>query len=272
MTNTTKNLTGKVAIVTGAGGGIGAVTSRLLAERGASVVLAGPAGTGIEATTEKLAADGLVVRPCEVDISKEDSVKALMQFTREQFGRLDILDNNAALQGLPGDLDVMTMDVDVWDSVQAVNGRGTMLMCKHAVALMIENDGGSIINISSGTAAAGDFQSTAYAASKGAINTLTRYVATQYGAQGVRCNAVALGLVKTPALDAGMPEAFQAVFAANKLSGRLGKPEDIASIVAFLASDESSWISGQVLPVDSGFYAHVPTTVGVAELVKKSAQ
>lgn len=271
MSDNVKELAGKVAIVTGAAAGIGAETAKLLAEKGANVVLAGPANSGVAETAAKLAAD-YDVAAFDTDISDEANVKALMAFTREKYGRLDILDNNAALVGLPGDMDLVNMDVEVWDKVQAVNGRGTMLMCKHAVPFMAETGGGSIINISSGTSLAGDFQSTAYASSKGTVNTLTRYVATQYGALGIRCNALALGLVQTEALDAGMPEPFKAIFKDHKPAGRLGKPADIAAMVAFLASDHSAWLTGQVISVDGGFYAHSPTTVGVAALVQQAQQ
>jgi NAD(P)-dependent dehydrogenase (short-subunit alcohol dehydrogenase family) len=139
-----------------------------------------------------------------------------------------------------------------------------MLMCKHAVPAMIASGGGSIINISSGTSLAGDMQYTAYATSKGAINTLTRYVATQYGAQGVRCNALALGLVATPMLAANMPPPLLEIFRSNKLTGRIGRPNDVAEVVAFLVSDRSAFVTGQVWSVDGGFYAHVPTTAPIA--------
>lgn len=153
-----------------------------------------------------------------------------------------------------------------------INARGTMLMCKHVVPAMIANGGGSIINISSGTSTAGDFQATAYACSKGAINTLTRYVATQYGSRGVRCNALVLGLVATEALKATLPPPVCQVFESNKLLGRLGEGRDVAEAVLFLASERSAWITGQLLPVDGGFFAHVPTTSGIAALMAAMQQ
>jgi NAD(P)-dependent dehydrogenase (short-subunit alcohol dehydrogenase family) len=267
MSQRNEELAGKVAIVTGAAAGIGAETARLLAQCGANVVLAGPAGERLTATAAALRGAGLQAVSYAVDIADEASVQALIAFTVKTFGGLHILDNNAAATALAGDGDVMSMSVEVWDRIMGVNARGTMLMCKHALPAMIESGGGSIINISSGTSTAGDMQFTAYAASKGAINTLTRYIATQYGHKNIRCNALALGLVRTEALEAGLPAPFQTLFAAHNLPGRIGEPRDIAEMVLFLASDRSPWITGQVLPVDGGFFAHVPTTVAIAEMV-----
>lgn len=263
------DLGGKVAIVTGAGtaGAVGAVTAQLLAQAGARVVVADLDAGKVGQIAATLAAAGLEVVPLAVDIADESSVERLLGFVKQKFGRLDILDNNAASQGQPADRDVLSMSVELWDQVMSVNARGTMLMCKHALPLMIAGGGGSIINISSGTSVAGDMFATAYAASKGAINTLTRYVATQYGAQGVRCNALILGLIATPMLLATLPAPMREIFRQHKLAQRLGTPLDVAQMVAFLASEHSAFITGQLLPVDGGFYAHTPTTVAVGELM-----
>jgi NAD(P)-dependent dehydrogenase (short-subunit alcohol dehydrogenase family) len=266
-----KYLSGRVAIVTGAGGegGIGECTARLLAQLGARVVLADLATSRLEQTAASLSKEGHDVSHCATDISDEPSVAALMRFTRQKYGRLDILDNNAASQGQPEDRDVASLSVELWDHIMGVNARGTMLACKHALPVMLAGGGGSIINISSGTSVAGDFFATAYAASKGAINTLTRYVATQYGSQGIRCNALVLGLIDTPVLKSVMPEPLREIFRENKLVGRLGAPQDVAEMVAFLGSDRSRFITGQLLPVDGGFYAHTPTTAPVRSLLAK---
>jgi NAD(P)-dependent dehydrogenase (short-subunit alcohol dehydrogenase family) len=149
------------------------------------------------------------------------------------------------------------MSVELWDAIFAVNARGTMLMCKHAVGPMSEGGGGSIINITSGTATHGMLAQTAYACSKGAIQTLTRYVATQYGHRGIRCNSIAPGVVLTDALAAGMPEAFQEAVLGSQLVPRLGTPRDIAEMVRFLASDRAGWITGQIYAVEGGATAHV---------------
>jgi NAD(P)-dependent dehydrogenase (short-subunit alcohol dehydrogenase family) len=271
MSQSDQDLNDRVAIVTGAGGkgGIGECTARLLAQRGARVILADLATSQLEQTADSLAKEGHDVKHCATDISDERSVAALIRFTQQEYGRLDILDNNAASQGQAEDREVASMSVELWDHIMGVNARGTMLACKHALALMLAGGGGSIINISSGTSIAGDFFATAYAASKGAINTLTRYVATQYGSQGIRCNALVLGLIATPVLRAVMPEPLREIFRENKLIGRLGEPQDVAEMVAFLASDRSRFITGQLLPVDGGFYAHTPTAAPVASLLAK---
>jgi NAD(P)-dependent dehydrogenase (short-subunit alcohol dehydrogenase family) len=271
MSQSTEDLNGRVAIVTGAGGqgGIGECTARLLAEAGARVVIADLASSKLEETAAFLTREGHDVSHCATDISDERSVESLVRFTQQKYGRLDILDNNAASQGQAEDRDVTSMSVELWDHIMGVNARGTMLMCKHALPVMISGGGGSIINISSGTSTAGDFFATAYAASKGAINTFTRYVATQYGAKGIRCNALILGLIATPVLKSVMPEPLRDIFRDNKLVGRLGEPRDIAEMVLFLASDRSRFITGQLLPVDGGFYAHTPTTVPVLALLAK---
>lgn len=252
-----RDVENKIAIVTGSHRGIGLATAKRLASGGAKVILADVAGVDLDGAVAQVAAVGEAVG-CTVDIANEQSVKALMAFAQDTYGRVDILDNNAAYVGSATDIDIVTMDVDEWDKVFAVNVRGTMLMCKHVIPLMIANGGGSIINISSGTAVSANLYQTAYGCSKGAINTMTKYIATQYGGQGVRCNAVAAGLIKTEKLAATMPEPMQAVYLGAKLIPRLGSPEDIAEMVAFLGSDRSPWITGQVYAVDGGILAQSP--------------
>src|SRR5271169_6369880 len=151
MTTASRDLDGKVAIVTGAAGGIGSVTAQVLVELGAKVVLADLPNTALVEKTSAAGSKEQAVS-CVVDISDESSVKALMDFTVKTFGGIDIVHNNAARQGLPDDLDVLSMSVETWDSVFSVNARGTMLMCKHSLPVLFERGGGSIINMSSGTA------------------------------------------------------------------------------------------------------------------------
>lgn len=256
-TNSLRDVENKVIIISGAQRGVGLATAKRLASGGAKVVIADLPGLDMTDSAAQVSQYGQVAHSC-VDIADESSVKALMEFTLDTFGRIDALDNNAARQGLMADADVLNMDADLWDGLFAVNVRGTMLMCKHAIAAMLKSGGGSIINISSGTSLAGHLYQTAYACSKGAINTLTKYVATQYGDRGIRCNALALGLIMTERLAETMPLPMQEMFVNHKLIPRLGKPEDIAEMVAFLASDRSQWITGQVYAVDGGIFAKGP--------------
>ena len=261
----------KVVIITGAQRGIGLETAKHFASNGAKVVMADLPGSVISEAAAEVASLG-DVRHCDVDISDENSVKSLLEFTLDNFGRLDILDNNAARQGLAEDNKIIDMDPDVWDSVFAVNARGTMLMCKHGIKAMIQTGGGAIVNISSGTSLFGQVYQSAYACSKGAINTLTKFVATQYGSQGIRCNAIALGLVKTESLAKGMPELFQQLYIDNKLVPRLGRPNDIAEMIGFLCSDRAAWITGQVYSIDGGFFAHSPQMVEELKLMAQSGE
>jgi NAD(P)-dependent dehydrogenase (short-subunit alcohol dehydrogenase family) len=260
MGNETRSLAGKVAVVTGGAGGIGAATVEALAAAGADVVLADVEEEAVAKAAAELAAKGLSVVGRAVDVAAEDSVRDLVDFTVDTFGGIDVLDNNAALtSAIRADRDVVTMPVELWDQVMAVNLRGPMLLCKHTVPVMIRRGGGSIINITSGQGLSGDRVMVAYGSSKGGLVALTRFVAAAYGAHGVRCNAVAPGLIRTPALEADMPLPVQEMFQSANLIPRLGTPQDVAELVAYLASPAASFITGQVLPVDGGFLAHLPT-------------
>jgi NAD(P)-dependent dehydrogenase (short-subunit alcohol dehydrogenase family) len=263
-----QDLQNKVAIVTGAHRGIGLATATRLAAGGARVVMADLPATDLAGAAAQVAEHGEVLHHA-VDITDEDSVRELVEFTTDACGRIDVLDNNAAYAGSGADVDLLSMDANEWDKTFSINARGTMLMCKHTVAAMLTTGGGSIINISSGTAVSGHMYQTAYACTKGAINTLTLYIATQYGSQGIRCNAIAPGLIKTENMAAAMPEPLQQVFRENKLVPRLGEPNDIAEMVAFLGSDRSSWITGQIYPVDGGFLAKAPHLVGERQLMEQ---
>jgi NAD(P)-dependent dehydrogenase (short-subunit alcohol dehydrogenase family) len=256
------DLTGQVAVVTGAGGRIGSETTRLLSRLGARVVAADILSAPLTKVVDEVVAGGGEAIAVTCDISDEQSVRDLVSAAVERFGTIDILDNNAAGIALASgstaagsDLMLTDMSVELWDATFAVNLRGPMLMCKHVLPVMIAGGGGSIINISSGTSLAGDNHHVAYACSKGGMNTLTKYVATQYGKDGVRCNALALGIV-TPDAE---PNDFIKPYTVHKLVGRLGHPRDIAAAVAYLGSSSSSYMTGQVISLDGGFFAHVPT-------------
>jgi NAD(P)-dependent dehydrogenase (short-subunit alcohol dehydrogenase family) len=261
------DLAGTVSIVTGAAGGIGSATVRTLVDLGSTVVAADLPGTDFGPLRESVSAPDRL-DTAEVDISAEDSVVALLSTVRSAHGRLDVLDNNAGLTTKTAqDIDVVNMDVALWDEIQAVNVRGTMLMCKHSVPLMIETGGGSIINISSDQGLSGDFMTVAYGTSKGGVNALTRFIATAHGKNGIRCNTVAPGLIASETMLATFPEPVRQIFVDACLVPRLGNPDDVAETVAFLASKRSGYITGQLIQVDGGILAHIPTTAPLQALM-----
>lgn len=262
-------LKSKVAIVTGAGGGIGRPTALQLAAAGASVAVVDVDAAMAEQTAAQIEAAGGRAIALSADIADEAAVSAMVQATERAFGGLDVLVNNAA-RGAAGDHDLLSMTVAVWDQVMIVNTRGTMLCCKHAVPAMIRRGGGSVVNISSGAALTGQLTLTAYAAAKAAVISLTRSVATLHGVDGIRCNAIAPGLILHDKLAAAMPPAFVQMDRDNVLLPYQGGPADIAGAVLFLASDASRFITGHVLPVDGGLLAHTPIYAATRALADDS--
>ncbi|HEY8548233.1 MAG TPA: SDR family oxidoreductase [Acidimicrobiales bacterium] len=263
---------GRVAIVTGGGGGVGRAVALRLAGDGACVTVTdidAEAAQRSAAAVRDAGGDALAVA---ADVADEDQVAAVVAATVDRYGRLDVLHNNAAALGDTHrrDRDLLDLGVDVWDTAMAVNARGVMLGCKHAVPAMLASPplgaggppggvaGGVIVNTSSVSALVGGEINAAYGASKAAVVALTRYVATMYGAQGIRCNAVAPGLIMTPIAKAALSERQLAERAAERLLPWPAEPEDIANAVCWLASDEARGITGQTLVVDSGITAHRP--------------
>jgi len=171
---------------------------------------------------------------------------------------VDALVNNCG-NSLHRDRDIVSMDIDTWDTTMALNARAPMLCCKHAIPVMLAQGGGAIVNISSGAALSGQLGIPAYSAAKAAVISLTRSVATLYGAQGIRCNAIAPGLIMHDRLAAVFPPEQVRIDAQNILSPRAGTPDDIAHAVVFLVSDAAAFINAHVLPVDGGLLAHTPT-------------
>jgi NAD(P)-dependent dehydrogenase (short-subunit alcohol dehydrogenase family) len=251
--------TGKVAIVTGGGSGIGRATALLLASEGASVTVADIAADPAHAVVDAITANGGAARAQVVDVADPARVEAMVADTVAAFGGLDVLHNNAAaLDQNRLDQDVASMDLATWDRVLAVNLTGPMLGCRYAIPAMLERGAGSIVNTASAAAFYGSTSLLAYGTSKAGLVALTQYVATAYGERGIRCNAVAPGVVvareSQEALGGPMGERLSR-YTTSHLIGRLGYPEEIARAVAFLASDEASFITGVVLPVDGGYLA-----------------
>jgi NAD(P)-dependent dehydrogenase (short-subunit alcohol dehydrogenase family) len=242
-------LAGKRVVVTGAASGIGrAIASRFAAE-GASVVAADLDGEGARRTAASI---GHLAVGASVDIRDETSVRALFEAV-ERGAPLDVLVNVAGVGSTAATPDTT---VEVWDEVMAVNSRGTFLCCKHALRAMLPRQGGSIVNIASVAGLVGLRDRSAYCASKGAVVAFTRAMAIDHVADGIRINCVCPGTVDTPWVrrltESG--ESLDALVARQPM-GRLGTPEEIADAALFLASDDSSFMTGSVLVVDGGFTA-----------------
>jgi NAD(P)-dependent dehydrogenase (short-subunit alcohol dehydrogenase family) len=256
-------LSGKVAIVTAAGSGIGQASARRLAAEGASVMVTDIRMAGAEATVDLTREAGGVADAMVVDVESEAAIRSMVDETIARFGRLDILHNNAALldpELSPLDISVLTIPADVWDRVMAVNVRSVMLGCKYAIPEMLKGGGGSIINTGSTMGMNGDAWHVSYGTSKAAVIQLTKDVATHFGKQRIRCNVIAPALVMSPFVETMMPPELRAIHEEGCLTPYLGIPEDIAAAVAFLASDEARYITGHCLPVDGGTMAHLPTS------------
>lgn len=253
----------KVAIVTGAGSGIGRATAVLLASEGAAVCVADVDGDAAGQVVAEITATGGTARTEIVDVSDPSAVEQMVAATVAAFGGLDVLHNNAAAIGLNRvDQDIVTMDLDTWERVLAVNLTGPMLGCRYAIPAMLERGGGAIVNTASAAAFYGSTSLAAYGTSKAGVVALTRYVATAYGARGIRCNAVAPGVVVAretqDALGGPMSDMLRR-YTTSHLVGRLGYPEEIAAAVAYLASDDAAFVTGETLRIDGGFTAHSPT-------------
>jgi NAD(P)-dependent dehydrogenase (short-subunit alcohol dehydrogenase family) len=252
-------LAGRVAIVTGGGGGIGGATARTLAREGAAVAVVDINEAAAALVADEIVESGGSALSVTADLSDEPEVIRTITATVRQFGRLDIVHNNAALTEsdfLSRDTAVTELSLHVWERTMAVNLRSQMLMCKHAIPAMVENGGGSIINMSSGASLKGDRTRTAYGVSKAGVNTLSMYVATSHGKQGIRVNTIVPGLIITDAVRAHLNEKILANLGKATLTPYLGEPQDIADLVLFLGSDESRYITGQMIAIDGGMSAH----------------
>lgn len=261
-----ERLKGKVAIVTGSTSGIGIGIANLFAAEGAKVVICGRRAEKGQAVVDNIIKAGGEATYHFMDITDVESIEKLFADTAEKYGKIDILVNNAANVGLP-DGRVDELSLEMWDNIFQSDIRGTFYSIKTVLPYMQKNEqGGSIINIGSMASCGGDLGSTAYACAKAGIDTLTQYTALQYGKQNIRCNCVRPGLIVTPQNEAYVPQALKDIFLSNIMGNRYGCPEDIGHMCVYLASDESSYVTGQVLNVDGGLNAHVSTVAQFKEL------
>jgi NAD(P)-dependent dehydrogenase (short-subunit alcohol dehydrogenase family) len=248
-------LEGKVALVTGAGSGMGAASARTLAAQGASVAVTDIDMGSAVAVADAIKAAGGEAMPVRLDVSDETEWESGVKDVASAFGPVSVLHGNAAMTAadfMAKDLGLLDFDLNLWDTTMAINLRGNVLGCRAVLPGMIAAGSGSIILTTSIASVLPGPARTAYAVSKAGVNALVRSVAAVYGRSGVRCNGVAPGFIATEATLGIAPEARLRQIADATAAGRLGRPEEIAATVAFLASDESSYITGQIVMVDGG--------------------
>lgn len=259
----------KIAIVTGSTSGIGLGIAKVFAELGAKVVITGRReenGHRIVKEIEDAGGEAFYIRS---DVTEVGSLENLVNETVRHYGKLDILVNNAANVGLP-DGTIEELTVEMWDDVFDSDLKSTFLATKAAIPYMRANGGGSIVNIGSTASVAGDLGVAAYAAAKAGVNLLTQSTAVQYGKENIRCNCIRPGLIVTPQNDAFVPDLLKEIFLDNILVNRYGNPEDIAYMAAYLASDESGYVTGQIINCDGGLNSHAPTVAQFREAGSRS--
>ena len=257
----------KVALVTGASKGIGKACALRLAKDGYTVVVNySSSDAAAEETLSQIQAAGSEGMIYKADVSKLDQVKLMIREVIKAYGRIDVLVNNAANVALKdGRVDELT--IEMWDGIFQSDLRGTFYTTKCVLPYLQKNEnGGSIINIGSMASCAGDLGSTAYACAKAGVDMLTKSTALQYGKQNIRCNCVRPGLIVTPENEAHVPQALKDIFLSNIMVDRYGCPADIGHMCVYLASDESTYVTGQIVNVDGGLNSHVPTVAQFKEL------
>lgn len=249
-------LENKVAVITGAGSGQGRTAAGLFAAEGARIVALDVHEAGIAevvAEIRKASGDAIARR---ADVADEDSVREAMAEAIRHYRRIDVLYNNAGINTGTTFADgrFETTELETWDRILNVNLRGVFLCTKYAIGQMVEQNGGSIINTASVAGLIGIGGRLAYSASKAGVIGLTKATATTYGRYNIRCNAICPGSVETP-MTAGYFEKEGVREATVRLNAirRLGTPEDIAHLALYLAADESSWMTGAVIPIDGGW-------------------
>ncbi|MCK5097297.1 MAG: 3-oxoacyl-[acyl-carrier-protein] reductase [Desulfobacteraceae bacterium] len=244
------DFTGKKALVTGSGGGIGESIALLLADMGADIVVNDVSIENAQKTAKEIISKGQKTLVSNANVVKDVEVKKMFESISSDFDRLDILVNNA---GITKDSLLMEMGEDQWDQVMDVNLKGVFLCCRYAAKIMSEQLYGKIINISSASGQIGNIGQVNYAASKGGVISITKTLAKELARYKINVNAVAPGFIRTP-MTQTVPEKVEKYLIGQIPLRRAGEPEEIANAVAFLASDNSAYITGQILSVNGGMY------------------
>lgn len=248
-------LTNQVALITGAGSGIGAATARLMATAGAAVACVGLPAIGVESVAQELQAAGHRAVALPTDVAQSTQVAAAVAQTVSHFGRLDLVVASAGIQLHQADVQLHTLPEEVWDRTHDVNYRGVYLTCKHGLAQLVKQGaGGAIVIVASVTALNGRSTNPAYLSGKHGLIGLNRYIAVHYAKHGIRCNAVSPGaLERTPNHDQHPdPAGREAMLRARIPLGRPGKPEEIAPVITFLCTADASYLTGANIVVDGG--------------------
>ena len=249
-------LAGKSAVITGAAKGIGRATADLFATEGARLVATDIDAAGLERLREDLDSRGAECVTVLGDVSKPDDARRMIDAAVVHYGRLDILVANAGIIPLRTITEATPED---WDEVMSIDGRGMFLTCKYAIEQMLRNGGGSIVCLSSISGMAGQSSQSTYGPAKFVASGLTKHLAVEWADRGIRVNAVAPGTIRTERVrqlpdEPGGAEYIEQIVRMHPM-GRLGEPEEVARAIAFLASDEASFITGAILPVDGGYLA-----------------
>lgn len=246
-----KNLEDKVILVCGGASGIGAASARRLCEEGASVAI-GDINLELAEKTASECGNAVAFRYDQAD---EASINALVSQTLAHYGKLNGLFANAAdLQTVLVDGDVLSNDIHIWERTMAVNVTGTAMLVRASLPYLLEQGGGAIVCTSSGASTIGEAERPAYAASKAGVNAICRHIASRWGKEGIRANSIAPGLVITEQLQQGMGDELLGKMLRGVPAPRHGAPEDIASSVALLMSDDGAWVNGQTWHVNGGVY------------------
>lgn len=247
----------RVAVITGAGSGIGRAMVLLFAQEGASVLAADVNAAAAQETAAAVAKAGGTCQPFTVDVARPEQVRAMIEGAVSAYGRIDILCNNA---GIGSTTDIVECEPEEWDRVMTVNVKSVYLGCKYAIPYMVEQGSGVIVNTASVAGMVGLVKRASYSASKGAVIALTRQVAIEYVEMGIRVNCLCPGTVDSPWVgrllnQADDPHAARAALVARQPVGRLGTPEEIAAAALYLASDDAAFITGTGLVIDGGLTA-----------------
>jgi len=256
-----ERLQGRVAVVTGGANGIGNAIARRFAAEGATIQILDIDTEAGEAASRQLERSGAAAIFSPVDVADGEAVRAALDESLDRFGRLDVLVNNAVAYNAasPEDGDVVSTPMEVWDRTYAVNVRGPMMACKHAIPAMIRAGGGGVIlNVSSTSALRGDVNYAAYSSSKAALHALTRSIAVSHAKRGIRCNTIATGFVMTDAARRNVGATKLDILRRSRLVDEPGTPEDVGALAAFLASDEARYITGQTHLIEGGATVNQP--------------